>query len=573
MLESAAGGAKDGTMRTVLVSILGAITIATVTGCGGGGAPTAPPPARTPTFDDLAQLDNRHEDIPYVDSASWIDVYLPQLAYNGYTLDLYKRRVPVLMDMNGHIVHSWPSVRAIGRLRLDPDGRLYVIGIDNRIKEYDWDGKLTWWYEFPDAEHLPHHDVIQLRNRDYLILGRSNTRRADYLLEVDRQGDTVWEWWAPDHLDSAFPDWDREAWDATHINSVNELPDNRWFDAGDERFRPGNILISSRNLDALFIIDRSSGRIVWTHTEGLDYQHEALMIPPGQRGEGNIIYFNNNYHGDDGVRSSTVEVIDPRTHERLWRYEGQFFFSSTAGTAQPLANGNVLITSSQGGRVFEVRPNGQVVWQIVAPYLPMRAERYAPDYCPQLRDLPQLPTARVDPRSKRPFVSIELSKLAIPEQYEVREVQGARREILQGLSVCNTLVFPPLSGMLIQYGFDPQRLGEGSVTAHFHATLQGPDDRRPVVVVDEVLPSSDETGWRQQLVAVQQYPYMNVRMCVDATIQHADPPTAADAVVWENPQVASPYRPMHYDRLNSEDLTEQELALQKEQLRAIGYIQ
>lgn len=557
--------------RSIVLAALG-LMLSVVAGCAREPLiPDREPPSIP--IDDLAQLDNRHEDIPHVDSASWVDVYFPQLAFNGYTLDLYKRRVPVLLDMNGRIVHSWPAVRAIGRVRLDDRGRLYVIGIDNRIKEYDWDGTLTWWYDFPDDEHLPHHDVVQLPKRHYLVLGRSNTARADYLIEVDRRGEVVWSWWAPDHLEEAFPGWDREAWDATHVNSINVLPENRWYDEGDERFRPGNILMSARNLNALLIIDRETGRIVWTHTDGLDYQHEAIMIPPVWLGQGNILFFNNRYHAGDGVRSSTVELIDPRTGENVWSYEGRYFFSSTAGASQPLPNGNVLISSSQGGRVFEVRPDGQVVWQLVAPSLPMRAERYPIDHCPQFGQLPHFVPERVDPRSKRQFVSIELSKLAIPEQYDVRSVYGSRREVLRETTRCNSLVFPPYSGMLVRYGLDDARLGPGELRVRFVATLQGPEDRRPVVVLDDTVDRHDESIWREQLVAAQHYPYMDVEMCVDAQVLVADPDEMDRAITWENPLVSSPYRPTKYDRLNSAELTAEEQKLQEEQLRAIGYIQ
>ena len=33
-----------------------------------------------------------------------------------------------------------------------------------------------------------------------------------------------------------------------------------------------------------------------------------------------------------------------------------------------LANGNRLITESQAGRVFEVSPDGEVVWEYIKPY-------------------------------------------------------------------------------------------------------------------------------------------------------------------------------------------------------------
>ena len=46
-----------------------------------------------------------------------------------------------------------------------------------------------------------------------------------------------------------------------------------------------------------------------------------------------------------------------------------------------------MITSSCGGRVFEVTTKGQVVWEWVSAYKPMGPNRYAYDFCPQLANL------------------------------------------------------------------------------------------------------------------------------------------------------------------------------------------
>jgi len=42
--------------------------------------------------------------------------------------------------------------------------------------------------------------------------------------------------------------------------------------------------VSARNLDALYIVARPGGEVVWTYGEGLDWQHEARMIPDGHPG-------------------------------------------------------------------------------------------------------------------------------------------------------------------------------------------------------------------------------------------------------------------------------------------------
>src|SRR5262245_7062369 len=40
-------------------------------------------------------------------SPKWVTVYDPARARNGYTLTLHDARVPVLLDMNGRVVHAW----------------------------------------------------------------------------------------------------------------------------------------------------------------------------------------------------------------------------------------------------------------------------------------------------------------------------------------------------------------------------------------------------------------------------------------------------------------------------------
>src|SRR5687768_8136270 len=48
-------------------------------------------------------------------SPDWVKVYDPALASNGYTLTLHDARTPVLLDMNGRVVHSWPGARLRSR--------------------------------------------------------------------------------------------------------------------------------------------------------------------------------------------------------------------------------------------------------------------------------------------------------------------------------------------------------------------------------------------------------------------------------------------------------------------------
>jgi hypothetical protein len=162
------GDRHDAIRRYCLRVVGGALLLAL--GCAPGELTEAPPG------------DDAHLDIPILDSEAWVERYLPDHASDGFNLVLFQRRIPMLMDMNGRVVHAWPLVRASARARLDRRGRLLVLGIDNAVKIYDWDGRLEWRFELPSEDDIPHHDVIWLDNGHVLVLAQEHDRRLDYLL-------------------------------------------------------------------------------------------------------------------------------------------------------------------------------------------------------------------------------------------------------------------------------------------------------------------------------------------------------------------------------------------------------
>lgn len=65
-----------------------------------------------------------------------------------------------------------------------------------------------------------------------------------------------------------------------------------------------------------------------------------------------------------------MKELDPITKTVEWEYKAdppEEFFSSTRGGSQRLSNGNTLITESNRGRVFEVTPSGEKVWELLQP--------------------------------------------------------------------------------------------------------------------------------------------------------------------------------------------------------------
>lgn len=140
----------------------------------------------------------------------------------------------------------------------------------------------------------------------------------DRLIEVSWNFDIVWEWAASDHIGELGFSADARAvikaarafnaarggFDWLHVNSATYVGPNRWFDQGDTRFAPNNVIISSREASLLAIVGRN-GSIVWRL--GPDFseskelrairqiigQHHAHLIPKGLPGAGNLLVFDN----------------------------------------------------------------------------------------------------------------------------------------------------------------------------------------------------------------------------------------------------------------------------------------
>ena len=514
-----------------------------------------------------AQPDELLVGLEDLDPTTWVRRHLPEETSPGLNLVLYRRRVPMILDMNGRIVHSWPEVRVVGRARLSRDGRLVVIGTDNLVKEYDWEGRLKWQHQLPGNGDFPHHDLIQLLNGNYLVVARDAQTYGDYLQEVDPDTGVVWEWRSFDHR-KVFPGWNSNSKDPTHINSVYELPPNRWYESGDGRFRPGNILVSARTINTVFVIDRSSGKVVWQYTGNLDFQHEASMIGTGLPGEGLILVFNNGFHSRDRYRRSIVQAIDPTTNEVSWDYGSKYLFSSVGGTVHILPGGNMLICSSQGGRAFEINADGDIVWEWAPPFLPMRLERLRHDHCPQLAALPVADPIEVRPVDDRPFVDIDLYKLGLVNDTERREIGGRERRVMSWHTGCRELLIPPDATLKTDFGLDEKHLPRGAVSVRFRLTISsgGP----PVTLLDVMLDSASDTLWQRMTFPLDELAYQSVEMFI-ATEGKGEFAEIGEFAVWGLPVISSStQRPTLKDR--EERITEDERKLRDQQLEALGYV-
>jgi len=377
-------------------------------------------------------------------------IYDPDRAWNGFTvLSPLQTQAVVVIDMNGAVVKQWEGYNnsAGGPARVFPGGVVMAASGARpphqeslELTQRDFDGKVLW--QFSRSEEIKtregstiwsarqHHDwqrvdfpagyyspesTPAVEGGNTLILthtDRTQPKVADMALEDDRlievspKGEIVWQWVASDHIDelgfaadaraaikgAASFNAARGSFDWLHINSATYVGPNRWFDQGDTRFAPNNVIVSSREASFLAIVGRD-GSIVWRI--GPDFsaskelrairqiigQHHAHFIPKGLPGAGNLLVFDNggasgygfaNPIAPDGrgafVRpTSRVLEINPVTLELVWSYTNPRFFSTNISSAQRLPNGNTLVDAGAGGRMFEITREGAIVWEYMYP--------------------------------------------------------------------------------------------------------------------------------------------------------------------------------------------------------------
>ncbi len=151
------------------------------------------------------------------------------------------------------------------------------------------------------------------------------------------------------------------AHDVFHANTVEVIPRDVEI-RGRTVFRQGEVLVCWRNLDLVAALDPETEALTWRWGEvELDAPHQPTLLA-----NGNLLIFDN---GRKRGYSRVLE-LDPLAKEIVWEYRAdppEEFYTPSRGSAQRLPNGNTLITESDEGRVFEIAPDGDVVWEFFHP--------------------------------------------------------------------------------------------------------------------------------------------------------------------------------------------------------------
>ena len=240
-------------------------------------------------------------------------------AYNGYTL-FGARGGTYLIDMEGRVVRTWSSVRTNPRFL--ENGNILDSSTDDPSRgggfiEVNWDDQVVWRYTETRSDYVPHHDFVRIFNKQleaYTTLyianksitheqavaagcdpsGKYDDAQMDAIVEVDMDGNIVWEWWFFDHV----------------VQDIDPTRDNYVGEGKTIADYPGRI-----NLNL-------PGRPVkrdWLHCNSLDYNAElGHIVTNSVQGEFYIIDHDGTFVTGDPAAS--IDMAASEAGDFLYRF-------------------------------------------------------------------------------------------------------------------------------------------------------------------------------------------------------------------------------------------------------------
>ena len=320
-----------------------------------------------------------------------------------------------LLDHQGRVVHEWlpdrtalfseadlrggnPRTAFFHGAHLMPDGDLVLALNYIGMVRLDACGAVEW-----TMTESNHHSITQAEDGSFWVPGVSSTRQSktrthpdgfpglthpvwlDRLLQVSPEGkirqdisilDVLYESGLERYVRKAYAEsaYHPDNGDPTHLNDIEPLSASMadeypLFDAGD-------LLLSLKHPNLVLVLDPDSRTVKWHADSGpRDHHHLLQQHDPDFMGNGWIGVFDNREDFTERgtmLGGSRILAFQPHTDSVDVLFPtsaSDSIYTRNRGKWEFLTNGNRLLVESNAGRVLEVTPEGQTVWEwIHAPY-------------------------------------------------------------------------------------------------------------------------------------------------------------------------------------------------------------
>ncbi len=311
-----------------------------------------------------------------------------------------KRRLyAALVDTEGRVLRRWdldwftlwpnpthvpkdqkPKERPGGDIHgiaLSPNGDLTFNYDELGMAQVDVCGRVKWRLPL-----LTHHAIYpdeagNIWSLDFLTHDKADPRLPNYappfhedaVLEVSPSGQVlrripIFDLLLRNHLQgllymSSTDNASTAVWgESLHVNDVEVFPRAMKPDV----FRPGDIMISLRNINTVLVFDPQSLKVKQLIMGVSIRQHDPDFVD----GSTISILDNNNVDADQAHGSSRIVEYSVKTGRARVLFQGNRaapFYTQVMGKQQRLANGNLLLTEESQGRALEVNSHGDMVWE------------------------------------------------------------------------------------------------------------------------------------------------------------------------------------------------------------------
>lgn len=342
--------------------------------------------------------------------------YDPARAYNGYTYFAAESASLLIgVDMNGNEV--WKpfdtGTRSIGNAHgfrfVEEESLVVLVNVDRPIAMRTEDYEIV----FEGPHDRAHHSIVMTPGRGLMYLSMERIDgvpgeywlpegclMADVIKEIDMDTEEiVWQWHLIDHLDPT----EHHALQKSFLSEVHEC--SEWAHGNTVKFIPNYsyqgmeydaVIYNSRFLDTFWMIDYATGDVLWSCGQhGTFGRKEPPEVPLFSASHEVDFVTNDTFimydNGSDrtSCRSRALKIrVDPLADEaeEIWSWRYSSMYDWFGGDADELPNGNVLIANTTAGRIIEVTPGGEIVWDMrihldggVMPYSVYQLQRVPHD--------------------------------------------------------------------------------------------------------------------------------------------------------------------------------------------------
>lgn len=317
-------------------------------------------------------------------------------------------------------------------------------GVTGRMQKLDYNGNILWDYTYSSSSYVLHHDHCPLPNGNVLVISyevKTATEASqagaltptlvwsEKIEEWEPVGsnsvNVVWAWHLWDHLvqnvDTAKLNYKTSIVDHPELMNINYSFKKDWVHMNGIDYNPvlDQIVVSSHNLNEWWVIDHSttvaeaashsggkSGRggdilYRWGNPAAysapgspvLNVTHDAHWIPEGCPNAGYFAGVNNRGVTSPSSKTTADQVQSPRNGFTYTINPGSAYtpasyssrhqstgYTSNMGSVEEYPNGNQMICLATAGLIYEIDPNGTMIWSKSTSGSTPQAHRYSQCY-------------------------------------------------------------------------------------------------------------------------------------------------------------------------------------------------